>query len=203
MTTFPAPWREVLIERMRGEARPLEKLSHQPRLYRLTKQIGAGLSYSDDVVFAAAWVHDLGVFTGHRPEEAEALRHWDSTAYTLAAAPALLAETGLPRSLLSAVLECIRTHEAHAQPGTIEATILRDADILEQLGAVGAVRTLCKIGRDTRYATFSDAVATLERALSKLPPLLRLDRSRDLAEPRISVLRGFLDALQEESEGEL
>ena len=41
--------------------------------------------------------------------------------------------------------------------------ILRDADILEQLGAIGILRAAAKIGRDTRYPTFTDAAATLRK----------------------------------------
>ena len=54
---------------------------------------------------------------------------------------------------MAAVLECIAHHQPQDVPETIESTILRDADILEQLGAVGIVRTVCKVGRDTRFAS--------------------------------------------------
>ena len=71
---------------------------------------------------------------------------------------------------------------------------MRDADILEQLGAVAILRTVSKVGRDTRFQTFADAVAALRRSLEKLPALLRLPRSRELAEPRIRALREWLRA---------
>ena len=60
-------FRTALVEYIRQEAQPVDKFSHQPRLYHLATQIGAGLEYDDDVLFAAAWLHDLGVFYGHRP----------------------------------------------------------------------------------------------------------------------------------------
>ena len=60
----------------------------------------------------------------------------------------------------------------------IEGTILRDADILEQLGAIGILRVAAKIGRDTRYPTFTDAAATLRKALTELPGKLHLDPRR-------------------------
>ena len=61
--------------------------------------------------------------------------------------------------------------------------ILRDADILEQLGAIGIVRVAAKIGRDTRYATFTDAATTLRKALAELPGQLHLDTAKTLAGP--------------------
>ncbi len=200
MEPILSPWRSALTRYIEAEARPVEKYGHQVRLYILTGQIGEGLGYDDDVVCAATWLHDLGVFTGHRPEELAKLEAWDSVSYAMLRAPELLTGFGFPVGKIAAVVECIRTHQPHFNPQTIEATILRDADILEQLGAVGAMRTICKVGRDTRFQTFSDAVKSLRRAVETLPPLLQLDRAKMLAEPRISALQAFLDAADGEAQ---
>lgn len=198
-----AGYRQALIDHLRRNALPPEKYSHQPRLYRLTGRVGEGMIYDDDVVFAAAWLHDLGVFVGHRPEDPVALAAWDHLAYALRAAPGVLREIGFPAGKIPAVLEAIRTHMPSGDPTTLEGTILRDADILEQLGAVGALRTVCKIGRDTRFVVFADAVRSLRRAVDDLPGRLRLDSSRRLAAPRITVLRAFLDAAEDEGGADL
>ncbi|HVX65792.1 MAG TPA: hypothetical protein VHA11_04275, partial [Bryobacteraceae bacterium] len=129
----------------------------------------------------------------------EALARWDHVAYTAGRAPALLAEAGFPREKVPAVLDAIRAHQPHDRPSTMEAVILRDADILEQLGAVGIMRALAKVGRDTRYPTFTPAIATLRRNLETLPAALRLDRARLLAEPKVQILEAFLRAAEQES----
>ncbi|ADW68467.1 HD domain-containing protein [Granulicella tundricola] len=196
-------WRSALEEYIRREAQPPEKFGHQPRLYELTRQIGQGIAYDDEVVCAAVWLHDLGVFTGHRPEDLEELKRWDNTAYAIAKAPALLNSFGFPQHKIPAVLECIRTHQPSFSPESIEATILRDADILEQLGAVGILRTVCKVGRDTRFATFTQAAASLQKALDTLPALLLLPASRALAEDRIHIHRAFLQAVTVEAQDSL
>ncbi|MEZ2347264.1 HD domain-containing protein [Terriglobus sp. RCC_193] len=196
-------WRGTLVKRIRTEALPPEKFSHQARLYALTREIAASVRepVDDDVLFGAAWVHDLGVFLGHRPSEPEALKRWDSTAYTVAHAGEVLRECGFPAEKIAAVIECIRTHEAHGEPTTVEGTILRDADLLEQLGAVAVMRTTAKIAQDTRFVTFADAARSLEKALVTVPPQIRLEKTRELAMPRIAALRSFLDSLQWESGG--
>src|SRR5277367_5760584 len=74
-------FRVALQEFIRNEAKPIEKYGHQPRLYALTRQIAWDLNYDDDVVFAAAWLHDLGVFVGHRPEDPVELARWDHVRY--------------------------------------------------------------------------------------------------------------------------
>jgi uncharacterized protein len=81
----------------------------------------------------------------------------------------------------------------------VEGTILRDADILEQLGAIGILRVVAKIGRDTRYPTFTDAVSTLRKSLADLPGKLRLEKARVLARPRIDLLEIFLQELDNEA----
>ena len=148
---------------------------------------------------AAAWLHDIGVFIGHRPEEEEALERWDSVAYALDVTPPLLFRIGFPSQKIEAVLECITNHQPSGTPKSLESTILRDADILEQLGAIGILRTVAKVGRDTRFLTFSDAIASLQKALDQLPAQLRLASARRLAEERIHVHRDFLRAAGDEA----
>ncbi len=182
------------------EARPVEKFGHQPRLYALAVRVGEGLEYDDDVVFAAAWLHDLGVFFGHRPENPQELARWDNVKYAAERAPAVLAECGFPADKANAVVEAIRAHLPTAEPSTMEGTILRDADILEQLGAIAVLRTGCKVGRDTRFATFTQVAESLRSALLKLPPLLKLETSRTLAQPKIVALEMFLTSLEREAQ---
>jgi uncharacterized protein len=192
-------WRELVVAYLRNEAKPADKFGHQPRLYALATRIGQGMDYDDDILFAAAWMHDLGVFVGHRPRNPEELVGWDHVPYTVERSRELLRDWGFPAEKLDGVADAIQSHQSTGEPGKIEATILRDADILEQLGAVGAMRTIVKVGRDTRYPTFSSVLPVLYRAVNHLPHKLRLISSMSLAEPRVQVLRSFIAALEEEA----
>ena len=198
-----ADYRKLIAEYVRAQARPVDKYGHQPRLYTLTTQIGAGLNYDDDVVYAAAWLHDLGVFIGHRPEDPDALSNWDNVAYAMEKATTVLLRCGFPESKVPAVIEAIRTHQPGCKPVTLEGTILRDADILEQLGAIAVWRSVCKVGRDTRFPTFTDVRSVLSNNLENLPGQLALASAKVLAEPRIRILREFLAATEQEANGEL
>src|SRR5271154_3144773 len=137
-----ADFRSLIADTIEREARPVDKYGHQPRLYALTQLIGQGLTYDDDVVYAAAWLHDLGVFAGHRPEDPVELSRWDNVTYAMKQAPAALLQSGFPTTKVAQVVEAIRTHQPHLSPSAIEGTILRDADILEQLGAIGILRVV-------------------------------------------------------------
>ena len=197
-----AGWRDSVVAYIRAEALPVDKLGHQPRLYALAARLGEGFSCDDDILFAAAWMHDLGVFAGHRPQDPVALARWNHVPYTRSRARELLAGWGFPPEKLDAVDEAIRTHQPQDEPVLIEAVLLRDADILEQLGAIGAMRALVKIGRDTRFDTFSSVLPVLQRAVEQLPDKLRLEQARTLAKPRVEILRALIDAIQAEA-GEL
>ncbi len=194
----PKDFRATLVEYIRAQALPVDKFSHQTRLYELTRQVGVGQIYDDDIVFAAVWLHDLGVFVGHRPEEPAALAAWDMIAYAVAKSPDILQRFGFPAEKIPAVLEVIQTHQPAFNPASIEGVILRDADILEQLGATGILRNVCKIGRDTRFKTFPEVLRLLQRNADTLPAQLRLPAARQLAEPRLQVLRAFLAAADAE-----
>jgi uncharacterized protein len=193
-------YREAIAQYIRVNARPEDKFSHQPRLYWLAQQIAEGRPYDDDVLYAAAWMHDLGVFIGHRPEDPEALAHWDNVAYAMELTPQLLMQFGFPADKIPRVIEVIRTHLPSATPTCFEGTLLRDADILEQLGAAGILRIVSKIGRDTRFVRFEDALKILRKNSQELPAKLQLDSTRRLAEPKLKVLRDFLAAADAELE---
>jgi len=81
----------------------------------------------------------------------------------------------------------------------VEGTLLRDADILEQLGAVGLMRSVVKIGRDTRYPTFSSVLPVLSHAVNQLANQVRLNQTKVMAQTRVEMLRSFLAAIQNEA----
>jgi uncharacterized protein len=191
-------FRAAIVDYIREQAKPVDKFSHQERLYALTKHVGIGQVYDDDVVFAAAWLHDLGVFIGHRPEDLAALAKWDMIGYAVKRVPALLKQFGFPEEKTPLVIDIIREHQPAGNPTQIEGVIIRDADILEQLGAVGIMRTVSKIGRDTRFQSFPDPLRVLQKNADNLYGHLRLPASRELARPRLQLLQDFLQAAKAE-----
>jgi len=192
-------WRQSVIDYIRAEAQPMDKFGHMPRLYALAAKLGEGIEHDDDVLFAAAWMHDLGVFIGHRPSNPEELARWDHVPYTTARASELLPAWGFPADKVDAVVEVVRTHQPKDSPVLIEAVLLRDADILEQMGAVGLFRAVAKVGRDSRFPTFSSVLPVLRDTVEVLPQKLHLKRSRELAIPRLELMERVLFVLEEET----
>ncbi len=98
-----ASWRGEVLACIRAEAKPVDKFGHQPRVYALAVRLGDGLKYDDEVLFAAAWMHDLGVFEGHRPLDPAELAHWNHVPSTIALTRRLPAGWGFPAGKLDAV----------------------------------------------------------------------------------------------------
>jgi uncharacterized protein len=192
-------WRESVVAYIRVEAQPEDKFGHQPRLYALATQVGQGMDYDDDILFAGAWMHDLGVFLGHRPKDPAQLSRWDHVPYTIRRSRELLTEWGFPSEKLDGVEAAIRYHQAKDEPTTVEGMLIRDADILEQLGAIGILRAVVKVGRDSRYTNFSSIVPVLQYAVNHLANQTRLTSSRAMAESRAEMLRSFLEAMYDEA----
>jgi len=192
-------YRQAIVDFIRANARPADKFSHQPRVYRLATRLAGEQPFDDDVLFAAAWMHDLGVFIGHRPEDPVALANWDHLAYTCRETPPILERLGFPTENIPAVIEAIRGHLPTSTPTTWEGTLLRDADILEQLGAIAVLRTVSKVGRDTRFVRFADALASLRRSAERLPAQLHLAAAQTLATPRLQALQAFVAAAAAEA----
>ena len=195
------PYRKQIADYIRLNANPPDKFSHQVRLYRLASDVAKVQPHDDDVIYAAAWMHDLGVFIGHRPLDPAALATWDWVAYAMAKTPLLLQRFGFPNAKITAVIEAIRTHLPSSVPTTFEGQVLHDADILEQLGAVAILRTVSKIGRDTRFILFSDALRVLKNNTEELPSKLLLETARQMAAPKLQSLKAFLASAEAEASG--
>ena len=191
-------FRGAIAEYIRVQAIPPDKFSHQPRLYALAFTLAEGKPFDDDVLYAAAWLHDLGVFIGHRPDDLAALAAWDNVAYVMKEAPKVLRQFGFPEPKIPAVVEVIRTHLPSSKPTSFEGVLMRDADILEQLGAIGILRTVSKVGRDSRFVRFADALRLLRRNVEQLPGQLQLASARRQAEGRVKALKEFLAAAETE-----
>ncbi len=194
-------YRAAIVDYIRAQAKPPDKFSHQPRLYQLARRLADGRAYDDDVLYAAAWLHDLGVFIGHRPEDLAALAAWDHVAYAVVKVPPVLKQCGFPEEKIPAAIEAIRTHLPSGKPTTFEGRLLRDADLLEQLGAVAVLRTVSKVGRDTRFVRYADAIRVLRQNVEQRPAQLELASARRMAEPRVKALRAFLEAAETEADG--
>ncbi len=131
--------------------RPKNTAAHQGtqphrRLLHLINQIGAEQSYSADVIWVAAHLHDWGGWGTWL------LAGVDHAARSKEVAAEYLAARDRPPDFAAHVLECIEYHHSPDPARSIEAILLCDADALDFLGVVGVLRDFSKNAKDLRKA---------------------------------------------------
>ncbi len=179
-------------------------MHHVWRVFRLTQRFAEALDANREVVGCAALTHDLhrvrGEGTGCDPAE------------TLPEVRGLLENAGVSGERVPAVTECVAVHDGLAfrgddpQPGTLEAKILRDADNLDAMGAVGIARTFAFGGVHGTPMWDADGeeysqLYHFEDKLLRLRGELHTEPARALAEERHAFLEQFYERFRAEWHG--
>jgi len=113
--------------------------SHIERVYAMAERLAEAEGADLEIVRASALLHDAD---GTAPGSEERLEHHLRSAEL---AGKVLVEEGWSAERIQAVQHCIRAHryrDDHEPPATIEAKCLFDADKLDVLGAIGAIRVV-------------------------------------------------------------
>jgi hypothetical protein len=170
--------------------------SHSVRDYALARELAASdhVALDDDILFAAAYLHDMAAF---KPWENEKLDHSDVGATTIDVA---LKGTDFPMEKIDAVRAAIRTHMYYRDPVGPEAVYLHDADALDWLGAIGVARLFALVDPEGGDMTGPGAVKSIEENLIKVPPRVVSRAGRARLAPRLAEERRFLESLRHESD---
>jgi uncharacterized protein len=149
-------------------------INHTRRLLELIRLIGEGLDYNGEAVWIAAHLHDWGAYVPWAEKGVEhALR-------SRQVADDFLTQRSYPAALKARVLECIEFHHTGGEQRSLEATLLREADILDFLGVVGVLRDFSKNARDLRKA-----YSITQGRRANLPGQLRLEKAKAIADQRV------------------
>lgn len=169
---------EVAFDGKSAGNRHLERVARLTD-YLLDAAVAAGESPDPFVTRAGAALHDLGLIFGNR----------DHARTGAVLCEALLRFLGVEEPRRSAIVACVRSHDygvdeavsAPVPPATIEARIVHDADTLDKLGPLGAVRHAWKLSVDPERAwTAGELLAFLPVHLSERAGHLHLPSARDL-----------------------
>jgi uncharacterized protein len=190
-----APWKVTIYDLARAKFHhPAWGWQHSERNYQIALVLarGDGLRVDTDVLFAAAFLHDMAAFMPCRDAK---LEHGECAAQQ---SGAILRSAGFPMEKLPAVQAAERGHMYYSDPGTQpEAIVLHDADSLDFLGDIGAARMISLTGEHAE--TFAGAVTSLRAFLRDIPPRLITQTARRIGAERAAELQRFLDGLQAET----
>jgi uncharacterized protein len=189
-------WRTAVRQFAQENLRhPAWGASHSLRDYELAKQLAAtdNVKLDDDVLFAAAYLHDVAAFPAFRKPGVD---HQDEAARIV---DSLLKDTGFPMAKIDAVRGAIRTHMFPRDPVGAEALYLHDADALDWLGAIGVARVFGVVAPDGGSTNGPEAAAWLQKNLVEVPPRIISRAGKALAVERVRQLEEFLRTLRAQS----
>lgn len=174
---------------------PAWGLSHSIRDYELAKELAAadGVTLDDDVIYAAAYLHDVAAFA---PFAKAGVDHQDEAASIV---ESMLAGTGFPMAKIEAVRGAIRTHMYGRDPVGPEAIYLHDADALDWLGAIGVARVFGLVDPNGGAPDGPTVVKRLESNLAAVPARIVSKAGKARAPQRVRELEEFLRNLRAES----
>ncbi|HEX9965177.1 MAG TPA: HD domain-containing protein [Allosphingosinicella sp.] len=191
-----SPWRATVYAHAREKLlHPAWGWRHSERDFLLARQIAReeGLTIDEDVLFAAAFLHDSGAIA---PFARDGVDHSVRSAEL---AEPLLRKSGFPMAKLPAVKAAILGHMFDKQAGAgDEAIVLHDADALDFLGATGIARRLSATGS---APDMDSAFKRLEQVYEEIPGRLVTAAAKRMAIPRLVAMRAFFDQLRRETPG--
>jgi len=185
--------RELALKHFKN---PAWGYSHCMRDYALARELAAAdhVTLDDDVLFAAAYLHDMAAFP---PWEKEKVDHSDVAADIV---DTVLKGTGFPMAKIDAVRGAIRTHMYYRDPIGPEALYLHDADALDWLGAIGVARIIGLVDPKGGDPDGPKAVKMLEDNLKNTPARVLSPAGKAMVPARKAELEQFLKQLRHETE---
>ncbi len=206
--TFESRLKDFLLKHCFKQGDSAHDIAHITRVVKSAKQLCQEESADDEVIVAAAWLHDCVILPKDHPDR--------KTASTLAARKAaeFLSGVDFPDQKIDAVSHAIEAHSYSAgiPPKTIEAKIVQDADRLDALGAVGIARCFL-VGGSMGTALYhpddpfcenrspddkSWSIDHFYSKLFKLPATMNTKSGKAEAEKRVAYMKAYLDKLSQE-----
>ncbi len=192
-----SPWRAAVYAYARGKLlHPAWGWRHSERDFLLARQIAReeGLAIDEDVLFAAAFLHDSGAIPPFAKDGV------DHSVRSAELAEPLLRKAGFPMAKFPAVKAAILGHMFDKEAGpSAEAIALHDADALDFLGATGIARRLSVTGT---APDMDSVMERLETVYDQIPGRLVTGTAKRMAIPRLVAMKAFFDQLKRESPGQ-
>ena len=194
------PWKHDVFEfASKNVVHPSWGLAHSERDYQVTREIAQreAIPVDLDVLFAAAFLHDLGgIGSFARPGVDHAVRSAEL-------AEPLLRSWGFPMDKWLQVKDMILGHTYYGPtPALPLSYAFRDADIIDFLGDIGVARIFAVTEEPGRASqTLKPPIDLLKNFLKEMPSKIHFASSREIANRRISELRAFLRSIYSASLG--
>lgn len=169
-------------------------MTHSERNFHLTKDIlnHQNLTFDEDVLFAASFLHDLG---GLEKFKKEGVDHGVQSAFL---AEGLLRSFGFPENKIESVKEVVKGHVySKEKPKSDLALAFRDADMLDFLGVNGVARMLSATSE--WGGNIHQVVDIIQKLKNQIATQFTFEWSQSIAQKKIKEQDYFLEILKKES----
>lgn len=206
MTDWVEEFKAILT---RYDSSAAHDIGHMVRVAKWAEVFADAEGADTNVVFPAAWLHDLIDVPKDSPDRSKA------SLFSAEAAIKELAVIGYPEQYHDGIFHAIHAHSfsAGVPCETIEAMVVQDADRLEALGCIGMIRTFSvggSLGRKLFHADDplcrnrvpDDASYSVDHffvKLFKLPDMLHTKAAKEEAQKRVDFMHRFLTELEREA----
>jgi len=172
-------WKQRLAAYLYHFQHPAWGLAHTRRVLEMAMELAVKeqLSVDEDVLVAAAYLHDIGSF---KPFHRTGIGH-DQRSVEVAAH--LLEMVDFPMDKLERV-----------------QAVMHDADTLDFMGTVGIARLLAIVGLDDLTPDLASAIHLIDRYMHELPERLHTATAKEIGERRQQEMREFLERLAAQTE---
>ena len=172
---------------------PAWGMNHYERNYLLTLKLAEmeKVNVDADVLFAAAFLHDMATFQPW----SNGMDHSKRAAELV---PSILKDVGFTDSRkIVKVQELILGHMFYSKTKDYPlAKLFHDADTLDFMGVTGITRILSLNGKGAWATNTAKAIETLQGFTKQLPPTLISDAAKRLGEERLAEMAHFLEQLE-------
>src|SRR3990172_7347610 len=181
------------IEKLTQEYGENWTLAHVQRLLKLIEDIGAGLEYDLQALTWAVYLHDWGAFPKFAQPDCEHALRSKQIAET-----EILPQVDLSPDVKAKIIEAIELHDYRDQRPvqSTEDLLLREADFLDFLGAIGIAREFAK-GPKKIQKSYQQILKRREEIKDRFT----IPQARLIAEERLARMDEFFKALLDESFG--
>ncbi|HTL13189.1 MAG TPA: HD domain-containing protein [Bdellovibrionota bacterium] len=188
------PWKQQLYAyAQQNVVHSIWGIAHSERNYQVAMELARqeGLAVDSDVLFAAAFLHDIGAI---EPFRIPGVEHATRSVQIM---EPLLRSYGKPEAMIAKVREAILAHmyDADVAPQIPEARVFHDADTLDFLGSIGLVRIVGLTDRHGWAPNLPGGIATLTEWMDELPHDLVTAAAKRMAGARIAELRKIIESL--------
>ena len=188
-------FRQELIQIVeKSGAHPAWGVKHCFRVYHLAKELSSHLTLDDEVLYAAAMLHDTGKYPIY------ALKNIDHALRSKGVTANLLQQMMFSTIKLPIVLDAVENHMYYSEPGrSDEAVYLRESDILDNFGNIGLMRLFSLVGQDELILTPENAIDRARLFADALPNKVSTKAGKRLAIKRREETLRFLAGIKRQT----